>query len=170
MTTQIKSHRMVQDPSMSDAEYYHQRSIKTGPNVGKVLVEENPMSRIGALCYISHRAAVQEKAAEMFKAMYESLYGAQPAVDLANPIVDRTIIAHDSGMAARVDRSHRMDQALKTLGRTAFNRIVASVCMGISFRDYHWRKRKEEVQALLDSLDTLAEIWHLGRKKRDSAA
>lgn len=149
---------------MSDAEYYHQRSIKPGPNVGKVLVEENPMSRIGALCYIGHRSAMQERAAEMFKALYESLYGAQPAMDLANPVVDRTIVAHDAGMASRVDRSDQMDKALKALGRASFNRIVASVCMGISFRDYHWRKRKEEVQALLDSLDDLASVWDLKTK------
>jgi len=170
----LRSYRMVPDPSMTDSEFYHQQArelervsrsgAKPNPNVGKVHVLENAMTRIGALCYIKEKSELQEKAAELFKATYESLYGAQPGIDMSNPIVDRTIIAHDAGMASRVDRADKMRKALDMLGRTAFNRVVASVCMGISFRHLHWRKRKEEVQALLDSLDAIAVIWKLGRK------
>src|SRR5690606_19054936 len=45
----LTNHRMVQDPSITDAEYFHQRQTKFGPHVGKVAAQTNMVEYIGGL-------------------------------------------------------------------------------------------------------------------------
>ena len=78
--------RLVPDPLMTDSEFLHQRqSNPTKPNIGRVWVQENAITRIGALCFIRRRLHHHEMAAERFKGIYESCYGSgTPAVDPSN--------------------------------------------------------------------------------------
>jgi hypothetical protein len=163
-------HRMVQDPMMTDAEYFHQRALHPGkPNLGRVLVQENLTTRIGGLAYVKRRAKHQEMAAEHFKALYESMYGSgNPAIDAGRVQVDTTIIAHDGGMATRVDRGLKLHQAMEMLGKDDRDIVIAVVVLGVQCADVAkdgargkptGRTIGAAVSQLLDALDRLAVAW-----------
>jgi hypothetical protein len=159
---QVLQNRRVQDPSLTDANYYAARAARPGdPHLGKVWVQENAMERIGALCFIRRRLAHHEQAAERFKTLYEARYGSgNPAMDPSRVQVDTSPIAHDSGMAAKIDRTKDIRDAEDALGKPMFDRIVACVVLGIpAGKGHHWRKRAVHVGALLDALDSLSTIW-----------
>jgi len=172
---------------ITDAEYLYrkrqeaERAEKTGrlPNldVGKVWVEENGLSRIGALTYIRRRQPHHERAAERFKNEYERLYGAgNPAMDPSRIQVDTSPIAHDSGMAARVDRGRSILEVIYGIPATAeragvpavlsprsAQRVIASIvleepCQSMAVSDSR-KDRDEAVELLLADLDTLAVFW-----------
>jgi len=162
--------RLVPDPSMTDAEYYAQRQANpTKPQIGKVWVEENPVTRMGALAFIRKRLHHHEIAAERFKTDYEALFGSGvPALDNARPVVDRSPVAHDSGMAAKIDRGASLLAAMKYLGADGRDRIIACVVLAIPCEDAaarlpsgepNRRHVKREVDALLDALDSLSTFW-----------
>lgn len=164
------TNRLVPDPSMSDAEYYHQRQANPGkPNVGKIYVRENAISRIGALCYIRQREAHHEHAAERFKTLYEHLYGSgTPPLDPSREPVDRSVVAHDSGMAAKLDRSGLLRQAREGLGKEAFDRVVSAIVLCIPAGHgaprsesgrLNDRRVRSSVQQLLSDLDALSIVW-----------
>lgn len=63
--------RWVQDPSMSDAEYLHQRATRPDkPNIGKTLASVNLRSLMGGFCRF-HGTEAQQAAASRYKALYE---------------------------------------------------------------------------------------------------
>jgi hypothetical protein len=169
---------------MTAAEFYHQQSTeferanrarsKPNLNVGKVWVEENAMTRIGALCFIRKpkREDHHERAAERFKDAYEALYGSGvPALDNSRPVVDRSPVAHDSGMAAKLDRGNDMIALVSgfplhnikaILSPEAVDRLVACVVLGIPCGEgRHWRDREKAIDALLGDLDALCVHWQL---------
>jgi hypothetical protein len=165
--------RKVDDPSMSDSEYLYQRAKRPeNPDIGKVWATENALTRIGALCYVRRRERHHEKAAEVFKAMYEALYGCgSPAMDASRVQVDTSPIAHDSGMAAKIDRGWRIAEAIKFLGEERANRIIACVVLCIKCEDgadvmpsgeRNRRQVMREVTGLLSALDMLAGHWGFG--------
>lgn len=162
--------RLVPDPSMTDSEYYAQRSANpTKPNIGRVWVEERPVTRIGALAFIRKRLHHHEIAAERFKSDYEALFGSGvPALDNARPVVDRSPVAHDSGMAAKIDRGASLLAAMEFLGPIPRDRIIAAVVLAIPCDDNaavlpsgepNRRHVKREVDALLEALDSLSSFW-----------
>lgn len=169
----IIQNRRVPDPMMTDAEFLHRMSEeieraerssrKPDPYVGKVWVTENAMTRIGALCFIRDRQDHHERAAEVFKSTYEARYGeGNPAIDASRVRVDTSIMAHDSGMAAKLDRTWRIEQVKGKLGKEAFDRLVAVIVLGIPCGEgLHWRSRKAAIAALLDDLGSLSTIWRL---------
>jgi hypothetical protein len=175
----IKNHRLVPDPSMSDAEYYAQRAANpTKPNLGRVLVEENAKTRIGGLALVRRRLNHHEKAAEWFKNAYEALYGGlAPAIDMSKVRVDTSIIAHDSGMVSRLDHGKALQDTIAALGRPATDRIISCVVFGDPAGILapvgpsgkpSGRAIEAEVNALLDALDHVAELR--GWKSRQKVA
>lgn len=175
---------------MSDAEYYAQRSANPSkPNLGRVLVQENAMTRMGGLCLIRRRLNHHEKAAEWFKNAYEQLYGGiSPAIDMAKVRVDTSIMAHDNGAVIKLDNGHEMRRLIvgtgqgehftpPLLSKAETDRIVACVVLCIPCSEnagprgsgkLTGRALEREVDALLDALDHLAELR--GWKMRGRAA
>src|SRR4051812_32765325 len=95
--------REVSNPSLTNGLLY---SEQKNAHL-RVTVEENAMTRIGALCFIRRRQPHHERAAEEFKSLYEARYGGNGgAMDPSRVQVDTSPIAHDSGMAAKIDRTH----------------------------------------------------------------
>lgn len=162
MVLDVRQHRQVPDPSMSDAEYLHQRSIAPHkPDIGKVWVQENPVTRIGALVFIRQRSKHHERAAEAFKNDYEALYGSgSPGIDPSRQQVDTSTIGDDKGMVARLDRGKRLGDARELLGKDGFDALVACIVLGIPAGEgEHWRQRKDNVAAVLEALTRLAVAW-----------
>lgn len=169
--------RLVPDPMMTDSEFLYQKrreheraerfDRKPNLDVGKVMAEENAITRIGGLCYIKSaklpngkREQHHERAAEWVKSTYEAVLGSQPAMDAGRIQVDTSPIAHDSGMAARVDRGRKLHDLFEHLGKEATNRIVAVVVLerpcGEIADGAGWRARERVVDALLADLDKAA--------------
>lgn len=162
----VLSHRMVQDPYITDAEYLHQRQTHPHkPNVGKVLVQENLSTRIGGLANIPSRLLHHEQAAQRFKAMYEGRYGAAPSIDMAKQRVDVTIMAHDSGMAQRVDNGREVMDILAAMGKEDGDLLVGVIVLGIPLKDYtekgNWREVGKLKDRLFGCLDNMALRWGL---------
>ena len=158
--------RLVPDPSMSDAEYLHQQARHPGrPNIGKVYVKENALTRLGGLAHIRQRQHHHEMAAERFKSLYEARYGvAAPGLDPSRVRVDASPRGHDSGMAARLDRTATLEQAMAQLGKAAADRLVALLVLGVAAGDLPragtgWRARKASVETVLEDLERLAVFW-----------
>jgi len=181
----MTANRLVPDPSMTDAEYYAQRAANpTKPQIGKVWVEERAETRIGALAFIRRKLGHHEKAAEWFKNAYEALYGGiAPAIDMSKVRVDTSIMAHDNGAVARLDRSEQLRalivgtrNAPPLLSKDATDRIVACVVLGIPCNEIaapgpsgkpSGHAVEREVGLLLEALDYVAEL--LGFKMRGAA-
>ena len=162
--------RMVPDPMMTDAEFLHQKaSNPTKPNIGRVHVQENALSRMGALCYIRSRLRHHEMAAEQFKSLYEARYGSgNPAMDPARIQVDTSPIAHDSGMAGKIDRTWKLRQAETDLGKPTFDRLIALCVLCIPCGEGaptmpsgrpNDRWVRQSVETALDDLDRLSAVW-----------
>ncbi|WP_143009308.1 hypothetical protein [Pelagibacterium luteolum] len=149
---------------MTDSEYYHQRANKPGPNVGKVMVEENLTTRIGGLARIRDRLGHHERAAEDFKNGYEQMYGnGAPAADAGRTQVDTSPIAHDSGMAAKMDRGVKISRAIEGLGKDRANLVIAVIVLCIPIKEIartpHSRDCKSTTAELMQALDILAQRW-----------
>ena len=167
---------MVPDPSMSDAEFLHQRrreqdraerlGVLPRLDIGKVRVDENAMARIGGLCFIRRRLPYQEMVAEDFKTFYEALYGTQGGgMDPSREPVDTSPIAHDSGMAAKIDRSRKIRDLERDLPKSDFRELVRVIVLGAPAGEgLSWRRRQKAVDDLLRILDTVAALW--GRKSK----
>lgn len=171
--------RLVPDPSMTDSEYIHQRaSNPTKPNIGKVFVATNMTTLIGGLALVRRALDHHKRAAEWFKTAYEGLYGGgmSPALDMSKVRVDTSIMAHDNGEVARVDRGRALYDVMEAIGAEARDRIIACVVLGIPCGDYadvlpsgrkNRRQEAKATDALLDALDHVAELR--GFKMRGAA-
>lgn len=170
--------RMVPDPSMSDSEFLHQKrreqdrserlGVKPRLDIGKVLAQENAMSRIGALCFIRppRRQDYHERAAEQFKTLYEARYGlAGGSMDPSRIQVDTSPIAHDSGMAAKIDRTSAIKAAEDYLGPDMFRELVRVIILESPVGEgLTSRPAQRATERFLGILDLLAEFW--GAKSR----
>lgn len=183
MTGRHIQHRLIPDPSMTDAEFIHQQSVemeranatRTKPNLnlGKVLAKENAMTRMGALCFIRQRLDHHERAAERFKTGYEAMFGSgTPALDNSRPVVDTSPIAHDSGMAGKIDRGYDMRRLIyglngqpPVLSQAETDILVATLVLCIpAGQGLSSRPRQRSVDNLLAALDSLSSFW--GYKSR----
>lgn len=87
--SRIIGHRMVLDPAISDAEYYHLRQRLNGPNVGKVVAQVNLIELIGGLARIDGRTDLHEEVAARFRRTWESAQlGGARAIDYTQARVD----------------------------------------------------------------------------------
>lgn len=173
--------RLVPDPSMTDAEYLHQKNqereraeglgIEPRLSIGKVWVQENAVTRMGALCFIRKREAHHEMAAERFKSLYEARYGhGNTGSDPSKIQVDKSNMAHDNGMAAMLDRTVELDNAKAALSTAAYDRLVALVILEIPVGEgLHWRSRSGMVDIVLGDLDALCVAWKLKTTPRKGA-
>lgn len=163
--------RQVDNPMLTDGlAYSGQRNAHM-----RVTVEENAMTRIGALVFIRKREDYHERAAEEFKSLYEARYGGQGgAMDPGRVQVDTSPIAHDSGMAAKIDRTTKIKIAEDALGKVSFNRLVACVVLGIPFSEMapvsptgrpNDRFVAKHASMLLEDLEALAELWGYASRK-----
>jgi hypothetical protein len=163
---------------MTDAEYLYQknreqdraRSLGTEPRttIGKVWVQENAITRMGALCFIRKREPHHEMAAERFKSLYEARYGhGNTGSDPSKIQVDKSNLAHDNGMAAMLDRTVELDKAKAGLSTEAYDRLVAAIILEIPVGEgFHWRNRSAMIDLVLSDLDTLSVIWKLRSRDR----
>lgn len=173
---QIIQNRLVPDPLMTSAEYLHQRNVERERaealgieprlSIGKVWVSENALTRLGALAFIRRRKPHHEMAAERFKSTYEAKYGAgNPAMDPSRVQVDTSPRGHDSGMAAKIDRTTDIRDAERYLGKPAFDRLVALLVLCIPVGDCaprlpSGRPNDRSVKAMTDLV--LADLDKLG--------
>ena len=158
----VLHNRLVQDPSMSDAEFLYQKTKHPNrPNVGKVYVQENAIDRIGALCFVRRRLQHHEMAAERFKTLYEARYSAGTrSVDPGRVQVDTSPIAHDSGMAAKLDKTRALRAVKDHLGDTMYHELVRVVVLGSPVGGgLTSRPAQRAADDLLAILDILAELW-----------
>lgn len=158
---------------MTDAEYLYQKnrerdraeSMGTEPrlSLGKVWVQENAITRMGALCFIRKREPHHEQVAERFKNHYERAFGAgNPGSDPSRVQVDTSKVAHDSGIVSKIEHASKIHQAEKALGKEAFDRLVAVIILEIPAGDgLHWRSRSGMVDLVLSDLDALSVVWKL---------
>lgn len=159
--------REVDNPSLTNGlAYSEQRNAHL-----RVTVEENAMTRMGALCFIRppRRQPHHERAAEEFKSLYEARYGgAAPAMDPGRVQVDTSPIAHDSGMAGKIDRTVKLEGVIKTLPKPSLDRLVACIILGIKCEEQvptmpsgqpNQRHVARCVEDTLEALDRLATMW-----------
>lgn len=164
----VIENRTIPDPSMSDAEFHHQRAQKPNdPTVGKVWSQENAVTRIGGLAFIRRRLSHHEHAAEWFKNAYEALYGGiAPAIDASRVRVDTSIMFHDDAAVERVYNGWEMQDTLAGLGDLA-DRVVAVIVLCIPCGDLakpgpsgkpSGHAVEKEVDHLLSALDRICEL------------
>jgi len=159
--------RKIADPLLTDAEYYYRRGQRPDDlTIGRVWATENAMTRIGALCFIRHRRQHHDMAAERFKNLYEGLYGSgMPAVDAGRIQVDTSKMAHDAGMAAKLDHGAELHYARQHLDKAAFDRLVALLVLGIpAGNGLSSRPRLRAVARVLADLDVLSVIFRLANE------
>ena len=161
----FRTTREVDNPLLTDGLLY---SGQKNAHV-RVTVEENAMTRIGALCFIRKREDHHERAAAEFKSLYEARYGGQGgAMDPSRVQVDTSPIAHDSGMAGKIDRTVKLEMALKAMDKSTKDRLVACLVLGVSCEDQsdtlpsgraNMRQSGKCVEETLAALDWLATQW-----------
>lgn len=163
--------REVDNPLITDGlAYSGQRNAHL-----RVMVDENAITRIGALVFIRRRQKHHEEAAEDFKARYEALFGSGvPALDNSRPVVDRSPIAHDSGMAAKIDRGHKVLEVMKMLGKANTNVLVDMLILETPCSEYadmmpSGQRNQRQIRAMEDErlavLDALSELWGYASRK-----
>jgi hypothetical protein len=164
---QFLNERTVDNPMLTDGlAYSGQRNVHY-----RIKVTENAITRIGALCYIKRREPYHEQAAERFKSGYEALFGSgTPALDNSRPVVDTSPQAHDSGMAAKIDRGYDMRALVwgfgpdrpAILSKKHIDRLVAALVLCIPpGQGLSSRPRQRAVDELLEAMDSLSNYWGL---------
>lgn len=163
------SHRLIPDPSMTDAEYFEQRRTKSGPNVGKVHAAVNLGELIGGLARIDRRTDVHEEAAIRYRNLFDrAQIGGARAIDYAAAKVDTSgpseLAVFEVGAAAREAYS----AVTLHLGMIRSGLIERIVCHDMSISSMAGRRHRARVRLtndLLSSLDELAVYFKLVSRK-----
>lgn len=161
--------RLIQDPSMSDAEYYHQRQIKSGPNVGKVMVQFNLVEYIGGLARLEGVSELQIMAAAKYRNAYErAQIGGARAVDYEAVKVDTSGPRGDVLTPSVTDALETYRRAAQFLGMINSNLVERVVCHDQALTSRGMKKwdRVKAKENLLRVLDDLAEHFKLKSKER----
>ncbi len=171
----IIEERRVDNPSYTDGLYYGDSEQVRDRNM-HVVVTENAMTRLGAFCHVKARNRLphHERTAERFKSEYEALFGSGvPALDNSRPVVDRSPVAHDSGMAAKVDRGRDIIAVLAYLGKSDADLMIDWLVLCTPASEYadmmpsgvrNQRQISEYVAMRLAVLDRLAVHWNYGSR------
>lgn len=160
--------RWIQDPAISDAEYFHLRSTQSGPYVGKEFVPVNMLGLIGGLARIKDRSEVQVAAAAKYRLLHErAQLGGARSIDYAAVRVDTSgggdVV--EFGEAARRDYA----DAVRYLGMLRSSLVERIVVHDMSLRDVAGqggRGKAKAKQGLLSALDELAVHFKLAPKPR----
>ena len=181
--------RRVENPSYVDGLYYADTDQARKHNMF-VVVQANASVRLGAMCYVraakptdkpdlpNRRYPHHERTAERFKSEYEALFGAGvPALDNSRPVVDRSPVAHDSGMAAKIDRAASIKAAMAFLGAADRDKLIAWLVLCMPLDDLadtmpSGQRNQRQITALVTDrlavLDRLAMHWHYLTPSRSS--
>lgn len=154
---------------MSDAEYWHQRQVKSGPYVGKVSAAMNMVEYIGGLARLKGASEMQIMAAAKYRMTYErAQIGGARAIDYAAVKVD-TSGPRDDALSGRVaDDLERYKQAVRYIGMIDSALVERVVChdQPLTTRGMGARVRARAKDDLFRVLDDLAEHFKLTTKKR----
>jgi hypothetical protein len=160
--------RMVLDPAISDAEYYHLRRTRSGPDVGKVKATVNLVELIGGLARIKGRSALQEEAAARYRRLWDQAQiGSTRATDYTRVRVDISGSGADVlefGEWARAEYG----EAVRYLGMGRSSLIERVVVHDQSLRQVAGAGGKAAGnvrQQLLEVLDDLAVHFNLTARK-----
>ena len=166
--TRVIEHRLMQDPSMSDAEYFHQRQEKSGPNVGKVYVQMNMVEMIGGLARLKGASEMQIMAAARYRNAFDrAQIGGARAVDYAAVKVDTSGPRGDIMDGNRVDALEAYKNAVRCLGMLRSSFVERVIChdQALTTRGMGARQRSIAKQELFACLDDLAVHFNLTMKK-----
>lgn len=168
MNKQIIEHRLIPDPSISDAEYYHQRQIKSGPHVGKVSAPFNMLELIGGLARLKGASEMQIMAAAMYRKTFDrAQIGGARAVDYAAVKVDTSGPGGDPLAGRAVEALERYKRAVRHLGMVRSSLVERIVChdQNLTHRGMGARARENAKAELFEALDDLAFHFQLTNKR-----
>lgn len=160
--------RMVPDPSMTDAEYFHQRQIKSGPNVGKVAVATNMLEYVGGLARLKGASEIQIMAAAKYRQAFDrAQIGGARAMDYAAVKVDTSGPIGDPLAGRVVDALEAYKQAVRCLGMVRSSLVERVIChdQSLTHRSMGARARARAKNDLFNALDELAEHFKLATKR-----
>ena len=163
---------MVQDPSMTDAEYFHQRQTRSGPHVGKVGVAVNMLKLVGGLARIKCTTKPQEAAAAKYRLLHErAQIGGARAIDYAAVKVDTS--GPSDGATAEIgeDARRQYKDAVRYLGMSRSSLVERIVVYDQSISIVAGkgaRARARVTHDLLDALDELAVLFKFSAPKRSA--
>lgn len=166
--SRVVEHRLVPDPAMSPAEYFHQRQVKSGPNVGKVYVQMNMVELVGGLCRLKGASEMQIMAAAKYRNAFDrAQIGGARAVDYAAVKVDTSGPGADPLTGRQVDALDAYKQAVRCLGmvRSAFVERVICHDQSLTHRGMGARARAAAKDELFMCLDDLAVHFKLAMKR-----
>lgn len=166
----ILGHRLVIDPAISDAEYWHMRQRLNGPHVGKVVAQVNLVELIGGLARIDGRSVLQEEAAARYRRAWDGAQiGGARALDYTQARVDTSGAGATNmlefGEWARADYS----AAARYLGMMRSSLVERVVVHDQSIRSIAGTGRRAQVRLrdeLLGILDDLAVHFQLAPRAR----
>lgn len=149
----------------------------------------NAVTTLGALAYLpvaderkgadqpGKRFPHHDLAASLFKSRYEALYGGiGGAVDPSREPVDISTQAHDSGMAARLDKSAKLAQVIPALGKPVWDELVDMLVLCTPSAAYadlmpsgqpNQRQVRAKNAERLAALDSLSILWELQSRSVD---
>jgi hypothetical protein len=128
--------RLVPDPAVSDAEFYHQRYLHPNkPNIGKVWAHVNMKELIGGYWRYKGRSNAQTMAAARFKQIYEEIQiGGARSVDYEAPMVDGGVASPEVVMERGMKARQAYREAVQHLGLRWSNLIEQVVIYDVSQR------------------------------------
>jgi len=160
--------KMVPDPSMSDAEYFHQRQKKSGPNIGKVSAKVNMSELIGGFARFDRRTEAQEAAAARYRGLHErAQIGRARAVDYAAVKVDTSGPTENRAGEIGQDARRRYADAVQFLGivRSSLIERIVVYDVPVSKIAKGSRERERLTREVFAALDDLAVHFGLAKKK-----
>jgi hypothetical protein len=168
MAKRIVQHRMVQDPAISDAEYYHQRQTKAGPHVGKVAVAMNMVEYVGGLSRLAGASEMQITAAAKYRLVYDrAQIGGAKAVDYAAVKVDTSGPSGDPLAGKVADALEAYKKAVRFLGMERSALVERVVChdQPLTSRGMGARARGRAKDEFFLALDELAVHFKLTTRR-----
>lgn len=168
MANRIIEHRMIQDPAISDAEYWHQRQTKSGPYVGKTSAAMNMIEYIGGLARLKGASEMQIMAAAKYRMAFErAQIGGARAVDYAAVKVDTSGPGADPLAGRTAEALEQYKRAVRHLGMVRSNLVERVVChdQSLTHRGMGARARARAKDDLFTALDELAVHFKLVMKR-----
>lgn len=164
----VSTPRLIPDPSMSPAEYFHQRLVRSGPNVGKVVTMYNMREYVGGLANLKDASEMQIMAAAKYRNIYDrAQIGGARAMDYAAVKVDTSGPSGDGMRDATIDAVDEYQAATQFLGMVKSSVIERVIVhdQSLTFRGMAARARERAKVELFAALDDLAVHFKLITKR-----
>lgn len=153
---------------MTESEYWHQRQVKSGPNVGKVYVQMNMVEMIGGLARLKGASEMQIMAATKYRNAFDrAQIGGARAVDYAAVKVDTSGPRGDILDGNRVDALQAYKEAVRCLGMLRSLLVERVIChdQSLTTRGMGARARSAAKAELFACLDDLSVHFKLTMKQ-----